>query len=493
MPPPPPPAPRESSYDYDLFVVGAGSGGVRAARIAAKHGARVAVAEFQALGGTCVNVGCVPKKLFVLGSHHRHDAEYARSFGWTDASAGEPHWPTLIENKNREIERLNGVYNKMLVNAGVEILRGRAKLLDAHTVQVHNVEDNSTSKHTADKILIAVGGTPFVPPSVEGRELVITSNDAFYLPQLPKRIVIVGGGYIAIEFACIFAGYGSNVTLAYRGELFLRGFDTDVREFLADQMREVAHVDVRFHTNVTRIREQEDKRRTVTLQLDKDGEESKEEEMNDVDVVMYATGRHPLVEGLGLEEVGVKQGKKGKVVVDEYSCSSVPNIFAVGDVTDRVALTPVALAEGQAFADNEFGEKARNDPSARRTIDYENIPTAVFSQPPIGTCGLTQDAAEERFGRDKVDTYVSSFRPLKHTLTGSAEKSFLKFVVHSETDKVLGCHMAEPAGPEMAQLVGVAIKAGATKADFDATIGVHPTSAEELVTMRTKVDKDSSK
>lgn len=449
-------------YQYDLFVIGAGSGGVRASRIAATHGARVAVAENGALGGTCVNVGCVPKKLFVYGSHYGHDFHDSKSYGW-DVSQPSLDWPRLISNKNAEIERLNGIYGRLLKNSGVELITGTAKFLDPHTIQV------GEKTYTADKILVATGGKPFVP-EFEGREHVITSNEAFYLPDLPKRIVITGGGYIAVEFACIFHGYGSHVVQLYRGEKFLRGFDDEVRDHLATEMR-TSGVDVRFGTNVSKVVKNSDGSFSVTTTTG---------DVIETDLVMYATGRVPNSEPLCLDKAGVETGAKGKIVVDDWSKTSVDHVYAVGDVTDRVNLTPVAIAEGHAFADTVYGNKKRN-------INYDNIPTAVFSTPSIGTCGLTESKAREKYGKYGVDVYKTAFRPMKHTLTKrEGEKVFMKLIVDKKTDVVVGCHMLDSAAGDMIQLVGVAMKAGATKADFDATIPVHPVSAEEIVTLRTK-------
>lgn len=455
-------------YQYDLFVIGAGSGGVRAARIAANHSAHVAVAENGRLGGTCVNVGCVPKKLFVYGSHYGHDFHDASAYGW-NVEQPTLDWPRLISNKNAEIDRLNGIYGRLLDGAGVELITGTAKFVDPHTIQVG---DNT---YTADKILVATGGKPFVP-EFEGREHVITSNEAFYLKDLPKHVVVVGGGYIAVEFACIFHGFGSNVVQLYRGEKFLRGFDDEVRDHLATEMR-TQGVDLRFKMNVKNIVKNDDGTFKVTTTND---------DVIDTDLVMYATGRVPNSDTLGLKEAGVETGAKGKILVDEWSKSNVDHIYAVGDVTDRVNLTPVAIAEGHAFADTVYGNKPRN-------IGYDNIATAVFSTPSIGTCGLTESQAREKYGKLGVDIYKTSFRPMKHTLTKrEGEKVFMKLIVVKETDVVVGCHMLDSAAGDMIQLVGVAMKAGATKAHFDSTIPVHPVSAEELVTMRTKQPDPSS-
>ena len=445
-------------YDYDLFVIGAGSGGVRASRMAATYGAKVAVAEERYLGGTCVNVGCIPKKLLVYAAHFRDDFEDAAGFGWT---VGERRieWRTLIANKDREIERLNGVYRRLLQIAGVDIIEGRARLVDAHTVAV------GSAQHSAEHILIACGGWPAMP-DIPGIGHAITSNEAFHLDRLPERVLIVGGGYIAVEFATIFHGLGVDVTLLHRGPLFLRGFDDDVRSELAREMAKRG-VALRFDARVARI-EMDDG--VCHAQLD-DGCVLEAEQ------IMFATGRLPNTRGLGLEEVGVTLNEKGAVVVDAYSRSTVPHIFAVGDCTDRLNLTPVAIAEGQAVAETLF----HNNPTAP---DHTNVPTAVFSYPNIGTVGLTEAAARTRYGT--VDVYTSTFRPLKHTLSGRDERTFLKLVVDAATDRVVGCHMLGPDAGEVIQGFAVALKCGATKAQFDATIGIHPTIAEEFVTMRQK-------
>lgn len=454
-------APLAHGYQYDFYVIGAGSGGVRASRIASTHGARVAVAENGPLGGTCVNVGCVPKKLFVYGSHYGHDFHDAQAYGW-DVPSATLNWPRLISNKNAEIERLNGIYGKLLDRTGVDVHYGTAKFIDEHTIEVAGVQ------YTADKILIATGGRPFIP-EIEGSEHIITSNEAFYLEDLPKRAVIVGGGYIAVEFACIFHGYGTKVTQLYRGEKFLRGFDNDVRDHLATEMR-TQGVDLRFETTVSKIVKNDDGSLSVTTN----------EGVVTADIVMYATGRVPNTKAMNLGSAGVQMGKKGEIMVDDWSQTNVSHIYAVGDVTSRVQLTPVAIAEGHALADTLFGNKKRN-------TNYENIPTAVFSTPSIGTCGMTETQAREKFSATGVDIYKTSFRPMKHTLTKrEGEKVFMKLVVERETDRVVGCHMLDYAAGDMIQLVGVAMKAGATKADFDATMPVHPVSAEEIVTLRTK-------
>ena len=446
-----------SSFDYDLFVIGAGSGGVRASRMAASFGARVAVAEDMFLGGTCVNVGCVPKKLFVYASHFAEEFHDARGFGW---SVGERNhsWPVLIENKNAEIKRLNGIYGDLLKNAGVELIDGRATVVDAHTVAVGD------KTYTAERILVAVGGWPMIP-DIPGKEFAVSSNEAFYLEEFPKRVIVVGGGYIAVEFAGIFNGLGADVAQLYRGPLFLRGFDEDVRNHLSGEMRKKG-IALKFNSNIAAI-EKTDRGLVATLE---DGS------VMEADLIMYATGRVPKTEGLGLEEAGVELAKNGAVIVNEDFQSSVPSIYALGDVIDRVALTPVALAEGMVISHNIYNGEARK-------MDYSDIPTAVFSQPNIGTCGLTEEEARQKY--DAVTIYKSEFRAMKHTLSGSDERTFMKLIVDDASDRVVGVHMVGSEAGEIMQGIGIAMKAGATKADFDATIGIHPTSAEEFVTMRT--------
>jgi glutathione reductase (NADPH) len=446
-------------YDYDLFTIGGGSGGVRASRMAAQYGAKVALAEERYLGGTCVNVGCIPKKLFVYASEFSDAFADCAGFGWT---VGERSfdWHKLIANKDREIARLNGVYEKVLTDNGVRILRARATIADAHTVVV------GSERYTARYILVATGGWP-TTPLIPGGELAITSNEAFFLPQFPARAIVVGGGYIGLEFAGIFHGLGAHVSLVHRGELFLRGFDDDLRRTLAAEMGRRG-VDLRFNRKVERI---EKLARGIRATLD-DGSAL------EANLIMFATGRTPNTRSLGLEQAGVKLDHEGAVVVDSYSCSSVPNIYAVGDCTDRMQLTPVAIAEGQAVAETLF----HGNP---KTPDYENVPTAVFSQPNLGTVGLTEAEARERY--DAVDVYKSSFRPLKHTLSGRDEHSFMKLVVDRKTDRVLGCHMVGTDAGEIIQGLAIALKCSATKAQFDATVGIHPTAAEEFVTMRNKI------
>jgi glutathione reductase (NADPH) len=448
-----------ATYDYDLFVIGAGSGGVRASRMAASYGAKVAVAEERYLGGTCVNVGCIPKKLLVYGAHFSEDFADAMNYGWT---VPEPSfdWRTLIANKDKEIARLNGIYRNLLTNAGVAILESRARIVGPNEVEVGG------KRVTAKNILVAVGAWPMVP-DIPGKELGITSNEAFYLDKLPERIVIAGGGYIAVEFAGIFEGLGSKVTQLYRGPLFLRGFDDDVRKTLADEMRKKG-VDLRFDADISRL----DKSSNGIVATLKDGSRL------EADTVMFATGRVPNTSSLGLQDVGVDLAWNGAVVVDEYFRTSVPSIYALGDVTHRLQLTPVAIAEAMVLTANLFG-------GANRVMDYENIPTAVFSQPPVGTVGLTEEQAREHCG--DVAIYRSTFKPLKHTLSGRDERTMMKLIVEKSTDRVVGCHMVGADAGEIVQGLAIALVCGATKAQFDATIGVHPSAAEEFVTMRTPV------
>lgn len=444
------------TYDYDLFVIGAGSGGVRASRIASGFGARVAVAEEFRVGGTCVIRGCVPKKLLVYASHFGEDMQAAEGYGWT---VGERSfdWKTLITNKDAEIDRLNGLYINTLESNNVEMLQERATVVDAHTVAVGG------KQITADKILVAVGGWPTMP-DVPGIEHAISSNEALHLDEQPEHIAIVGGGYIAVEFAGIFAGLGSKVSNLYRGEQILRGFDHDIQNHLANEMRS-KDIDVRTHTNVTKI-EKTDRGLTLTLTDDS---------TLDVDAVMYATGRAPNTKGLGLENAGVELAGNGAVKVDAYGKTNIDNIYAVGDVTDRIQLTPVAIKEGHAFALTVFG----NTPTAP---ELDPVPTAVFSNPPIGTVGLSENEAREQ-GYD-VEIFKSSFKPMKYTLTDITERSMTKLIVDKKTDKVLGAHMIGIDAAEIIQGIGIAVKAGLTKTDFDTTVAIHPSSAEEFVLMR---------
>ncbi|NLT99717.1 MAG: glutathione-disulfide reductase [Pseudomonas lundensis] len=451
------------SYEFDLFVIGAGSGGVRAARFAAGFGAKVAVAESRYLGGTCVNVGCVPKKLLVYGAHFAEEFEQASGFGWT-LGASSFDWSTLIANKDREINRLNGIYRNLLVNSGVTLLEGHATLTGPNEVLVNG------RRHTAKHILIATGGWPQIP-EIPGHEHAISSNEAFFLKALPKRVLVVGGGYIAVEFAGIFQGLGAETSLLYRGEMFLRGFDGSVRKHLHEELLKRG-MDVQFNADIARIDKQPDGSLKATL---KDGR------VLEADCVFYATGRRPMLDNLGLETTGVKLDKRGFINVNDLYQTDEPSILAIGDVIGRVQLTPVALAEGMAVARRLF------KPEQYRPVDYNMIPTAVFSQPAIGTVGLSEEQALE--DGHQVQIFESSFRPMKLTMTDCQERTFMKLVVDAETDKVLGCHMVGPEAGEIVQGLAIAMKAGATKQHFDETIGVHPTAAEEFVTMRTPVKR----
>jgi len=449
-----------SDYDVDLFVIGAGSGGVRTARMSAQYGAKVIVAEEQYLGGTCVNVGCVPKKLFVYASAFAEEFRTAAGFGWT-LPPQSFDWPTLRDNKTREIERLNGIYRNLLKQSGVELIEGRAHITGPHSVVVNGRE------YSARNILVCTGGRPFVP-NFPGSEHVITSEDAFYLDTLPKRMVIVGGGYIAVEFAGIFHGLGVETHLLYRGPLFLRGFDEDVRKHLAEEMAKTG-VHLHFETDIQSIEKDASKPQDpLTLNL-ADGSTM------DVDSVMYATGRKANTQSLGLETTGVTCDSRGAIEVDDFFQTSEPSIYALGDVIGRVELTPVAIREGMALSENLFKGGATK-------VDYDFIPTAVFSQPNIGTVGFSEAEAKEKYGEVKV--FESRFKPMKQTLGGIDEKVYMKLIVDTATDRVVGCHMVGESAGEIMQGLGVAIKAGATKADFDATVGIHPTAAEEFVTMR---------
>ena len=448
----------KGGFDYDLFVIGGGSGGVRAARIASQHGARVAIAEEYRYGGTCVIRGCVPKKLMVYASLYSEHFEDARGFGW---SVGEPSfdWQKLIAAKDNEIGRLEGLYVKNLKSAGVEVLRTRATVADPHTVHLQSERREVSAKH----ILVATGARPFVP-DFEGCDLAITSNEMFHLDEFPRRLVIVGGGYIACEFACIMNGLGASVTQLYRGEMILRGFDDEVRRHVAHEAQKKG-VDIRCNADVSRIR-QADECMDVTCT---DGGEI------EADAVLYATGRNPNTRDIGLREAGVELGANGEVVVDDWSQSSVPSIFAIGDVTDRLALTPVAIREGHAFADTVFGA----DP---RRFDHALVPTAVFTQPEIGTIGPTEAEAREAH---EIEVYATTFRPMQATLSGRDERMLMKMIVDKGSQRVLAVHIVGHGAAEMIQMAGVAVRMGATKADFDRTVAVHPTAAEELVTMRT--------
>jgi glutathione reductase (NADPH) len=450
-----------AKYDYDLFVIGAGSGGVRAARVAAMSGARVAVAEEHRVGGTCVIRGCVPKKFMVYASEFAHHFKTAAGYGWTVGESSFD-WPKFIAEKDKEIARLSGIYVRNLQNAGAELLHGKARLLDAHTVEVSGRE----GAITADKILIATGGRPWAPADLPGVEHAISSNEAFHLHELPKRIVIAGGGYIAIEFAGIFNGLGVETTLVHRGPNVLRGFDDDIRAHIAEEMEK---------RGIKVILGCQHK----AIEKTAGGLVSHMNNGHDVesDVVMFAVGREPYVEGLGLEAVGVKLTPSGAVAVDEYSRTSVENIWAVGDVTDRINLTPVAIREGHAFADTEFNDKPTS-------FDHEMVASAVFSQPPIGSVGLSEADARHTYG--KVDIYMSRFRPMKYAFTGGDERCLVKLVVDTASEKVVGCHVVGPDAPEMIQMAAIAMKMGVTKSQWDSTCAVHPTLAEELVTLREK-------
>jgi glutathione reductase (NADPH) len=449
-----------SQYNYDLFVIGAGSGGVRASRIAAGFGARVAIVEQYRFGGTCVIRGCIPKKLLVYAAHFREDFEDAAGFGW---SVGEPEfsWSRLIASKNAEIARLETVYVGLLEKAGVAVLRGTARIVDAHAVEVDG------RRITAKYILVATGGHPSLP-EVPGIEHAISSNEAFELPALPRRILVVGGGYIGVEFAGIFNGLGSQVTLSYRGAQILRGFDDDVRHHLATELAKHG-IRILLHSAVERIERRPDGALVARFALDGATVEC--------DAVMYATRRVPNTRDLGLEEAGADLGENGEVIVDKFSASTAPSVYAVGDVTDRVNLTPVAIREGQAVALTLFG-------GAPTPIDHRDVPTAVFSQPPVGTVGLTEGEAKEQFA--EVEIYQAVFRPLKATLSGRDERTLMKLVVDAASQRVVGAHMVGPDAPEVIQGVGIAVKAGLKKAEFDATVGIHPTAAEEFVTLREK-------
>ncbi len=445
-----------NKYDFDLFVIGAGSGGVRAARVAASHGARVAICEDSRVGGTCVIRGCIPKKFMVYASHFAENFEDAADYGWT-VGPRSFNWAKFMAAKDKEIDRLNKIYIRLLDNAGVELVVGTGRFVEAHTVEV------AGRQITADKILIATGGWP-VKPASSGSEHAITSNELFELPVQPRRAIVVGGGYIAVEFAGILNGLGSDVIQIYRGEQILRGFDSDVRATLAQEMRKKG-VDIRVGSNIKHI----EKLPGGLIVTCEDGE------IIEADCVLYATGRAPKTEGLNLAAVGVEQRENGAVIVDKYSQTNVDNIYAVGDVTDRVNLTPVALNEGLCFADTVFGGR-------ERIMSHETIASAVFSQPSVATVGLSEEQAREKVG--KVDIYKSTFRPLLHTLSGRDEKTLMKMMVDATTDRVLGVHMVGPEAAEIIQGLAVAVKMGATKADFDATVGIHPTAAEEFVTMR---------
>jgi glutathione reductase (NADPH) len=444
--------------DFDLFVIGGGSAGVRCGRIAAGHGARVGIAEERFWGGTCVNIGCVPKKFMVMAAEYGAAAEDAAGFGWNIAK-GAHDWPTLIAAKDKEIARLNGIYKRLLDQAGARIFEARARFIDPHTLQVGD------ERITAERIVIATGGHP-TRPDIPGADLGIVSDDAFYLEKLPKRVAIIGSGYIGVEFAGIFAGLGAETHLIHRQPMPLRGFDQDMRLGLAECMQAFGII---LHPDTTpeSVTEQPDGTRTLALS---------DLTVLDVDLVFFATGRAPNVAGLNLQAAGVELGKQGAIVVDANLTTSVPHIFAIGDVTDRLNLTPVATAEGHAVADTLFGGKPR-------MVSLKNVPTAVFSIPPIGTVGMTEAEAAEH-GPAKV--FLTRFTPMRHNISGRPRKTLMKLIVDAATDKILGAHMLGEDAPEIMQGLAIAMIAGATKADFDRTIGIHPTAAEEFVTLRTQ-------
>ncbi|UWQ46828.1 glutathione-disulfide reductase [Leisingera aquaemixtae] len=447
------------SFDYDLFVIGGGSGGVRAARVAAQEGAKVALAEEDRYGGTCVIRGCVPKKLMVFASEYAGMVEDAQAYGW-DIQPGAFNWETFRGKLHAELDRLEGVYRNILKNNGVESFDQRAKLADAHTVELAD-----GTRKTAKHILIATGGWPSVP-DFPGSELAVTSNEMFTLDKLPESLLIVGGGYIACEFAGIMNGLGVETTQYYRGAQILRGFDDEARGLISEEMCQ-AGIDVHLGTNVLEMRQDGDKIRVKST----NGQERL------FDKVMYATGRNPNADNLGLEEIGVERGRKGEIVVDEYSQTSVPSVYAIGDVTDRVALTPVAIREAMAFVETVF----KGNPTSP---DHELIPTAIFTQPEMGTIGLSEEEAGER---EPIEVYATSFKPMQQAFAGRAQRVLMKLIVSKETRKVLGCHIVAPGAGEMIQLAGIAVKMGATKEDFDRTVAVHPTMSEELVTLKTPV------
>lgn len=444
---------------YDLFVIGAGSGGVRAARMAAATGAKVAIAEDRYMGGTCVNVGCVPKKLYVYASEYAHQFQDARGFGW-DVNRPDHDWSKLVSAKKNEISRLNGIYDNLLAGANVQLFNSRATLIDANTVQV------GETQVSADKILIATGGWPFVP-DIPGAELTVTSNEIFDLDVFPKRILIVGGGYVAVEFAGIFNGLGSQTTLSYRGNCFLKSFDDEIVSALAVEM-EKSGIELAFNDYPTGFSQQPDGSILVTFNQANPAE---------YDAVLMATGRAPNVKGLGLESLGVDMAENGAIRVNSGYQTSVDSIFALGDVVeDSWQLTPVATSEAMVFVRRWFGQ------DSDANMDYRDIPTAIFSQPNIGTVGLIESEAREQ-GID-IDVYVSNFKAMRHTLSGRDERTLMKLIVRQSDQRVLGCQMLGPDAGEIVQGLAVALKAGATKADFDATVGIHPTAAEEFVTMR---------
>ena len=455
----------DHEFDYDLFTIGAGSGGVRASRLSAMKGKKVAVAEEYRPGGTCVIRGCVPKKYMVYASNFSKSFKQAKAYGW-DVGEPEFNWTQFRDTMNAEVDRLSGIYARNLANAGVELIEDRAELEGPNTIRLVNQDRTVTAKH----ILIAVGGAPNKDDSLKGVEHTITSNELFHLPELPKHIVIAGGGYIAVEFAQVFAGLGVETCLVYRGETVLRGFDDDVRTAVHEGLKE-AGVRVITHTVFDKIELTDEGAKTKRVTL-KNGDV-----IEDVDQVVFAIGRDPYTEGLGLENAGVEVNDKGAIKVDEYSKTNVDNIYAVGDVTDRVNLTPVAIREGAAFVDTVYGDT----PNA---YDHATIPSAVFTQPPVGTVGLTEAEARHEYG--EVDIYKSQFRPMKGIITDHPDKMMMKMIVRQSDQVVIGVHLVGDDSPEIIQAVGIAVKAGLTKAQFDATCAVHPSVAEELVTMKEK-------
>ena len=444
--------------EYDLIVIGGGSGGVRAARIAASHGANVAICEEYRYGGTCVIRGCVPKKMMVYASHFHEDFIDSQSYGW-DVDINSFNWQTLIQNKDNEIDRLNKIYESLLNNAGVTTLYGSATLKDLNTVELNQQE------YKAKTILLATGGTPFIP-SIPGAEHAITSNEVFHLTEKPTSAIVVGGGYIAVEFAGIFNGLGINTSLVYRGEQILRGFDNDIRNHLSQEIIKKG-INLQLENNVVEIQLLDNGRKSVTMT---DGS------VQEVDCILFATGRKPNSNDIGLEGIGLALGSKGEILVDQHSKTNIDNIYAVGDVTDRIALTPVATMEGHAFADSLYG-------GLNKIADHTNVASAVFSQPPVASVGLSEESARNLF--ENIATYSSEFRTLKHSLTDNTERTLMKLIVNVDTDIVIGAHMVGPDAAEIMQGIAIAIKAGASKSDFDATVGIHPSSAEEFCTMRT--------
>ena len=453
----------DAAYDFDLFVIGAGSGGVRAARMAAATGARVAVAEDRYLGGTCVNVGCVPKKLYSYAAHFHDSFDDAAGFGWRLASPATFDWPTLRDNKTSEIKRLNGIYQRMLEGAGVTLFNARARVVDPHTVTLTNADGEVSV--SAEKILLATGGWPWVP-EFPGSDLTLTSNQVFDLDSFPERFLVLGGGYIAVEFASIFNGLGSETHLIYRGDLLLKGFDQEVREFTCDEMAKKG-VNLHFSANIARI-----ERTEGALQVELTTGETLE-----VDAVLAATGRKANTSGLGIDVLGIELNSEGKLPVNERYETQVPSILALGDLIAGPELTPVALAEAMQLVDIHFHKKTP------RPLDYDTIPTAVFCHPNIGTVGLSEEAAREKFS--KIRVYRTDFRAMKHTLSGSQERMLMKLIVDDASDVVVGAHMVGEEAGELIQGIAIAVRAGLTKEDFDRTVGIHPTGAEEFVTMRT--------